>query len=142
MATVVYNAGLDLLGGGDWTTGTFRFLLLNDAGYVPNPDDDFVSTLVPGTNEISVAGYSRQTAAGKTRTVSDSLDRITYDCTDPNFGTLTAGENVAAMVLFKFVTVDADSPLIVYYPIGPVATAGVPFPVSLPTNGVAYTQQG
>lgn len=136
MTTTVYNTGLDLLA--PWTTSTYRFLLLNDAGYAPNKDDDFVATLVPGTNEISVAGYSRQTAATKTRTVSDSLDRIVYDCDDPNFGTLTAGQNVTAMVLFKFVTNDADSPLICYYPIGPVATAGVPFPVQIPASGVAY----
>lgn len=138
MTTTIYNAGLDVLGGGSFVADTYRFLLLQGAGYTPNPDDVFVSALTPGSNEVSVAGYTRQTAGTKTRTIDNALDRITYDCADPSFGTLTAGQNVTGMVLYKFVTNDAASILVCYYPIGPVATAGVPFPVAIPSSGVAY----
>lgn len=138
MATTRYNAGQDVQGGGNWIAGTYRFLLLQDTGYVPDVDDVFVADLTPGANEVSVAGYSRQTAAGKTRTVDNAADRTVYDCTDPNFGTLTAGQDVAAMVLYKFVTSDADSILVCYYPIGPVPTSGTPFVVQLASSGVTY----
>lgn len=140
MAVVVFNQGLDLLA--TWATDTFKFMLVKGSGWTPNKDDDFVAATTPASNEVSVAGYSRQTAGTKTRTVDDTNDRITYDCADPSFGTLTAGQTVTGMVLFKFVTVDADSPLIAYYPLGSIATAGLPFPVAIATAGVAYNTQG
>lgn len=140
MATTVYNRGLDELR--DFTSDTFMALLLNDAGYVPNKDHDFVADLTPGTNEIAGAGYSRQTLATKTRTIDDTNDRITYDCDDLDFGTIAAGENVEAMVVYRFVTNDADSILIAYYPLGTIATTGLAFPVVVSASGLLYVDQG
>lgn len=136
MADGAYNRGLDELA--TWTTGTFKFLLLKGSGYTFNKDHDFVADLTPGSNEVTVAGYSRQTAGTKTRTIDDTNDRITYDCADPSFGTLTAGETVSAMVLYREVTNDADSILVGYYDLVDTPTAGAPFPVTIGTNGVAY----
>lgn len=140
MAVTVFNEGLDLLA--TWGSDTFRFLLLKGSGYVVNRDDNFVSALVPASNEVNAAGYSRQTAGAKTRTVDDTLNRITYDCADPSFGTIVAGNTITGMVLYKFVTVDADSPLIAHYPLGSIASAGLPFPVAIAATGVAYNTQG
>lgn len=140
MATTVYNRGLDELRA--FTTDTFEALLLNDAGYVPDKDHDYVADLTPGTNEISGAGYTRQTLGGKTRTIDDALNRITYDCSDLGFGSIAAGENVEAVVVYRLVTNDADSILIAYYPLGLIATTGLPFPVIISSAGLIYTDQG
>lgn len=140
MPTTLYNRGLDELR--NFTSDTFEALLINDAGYVPNPDHDYVADLTPGTNEIAGAGYSRQTLGTKTRTIDDGADRIVYDCADFDFGTIAAGENVTAMVVYRFVTNDADSILIAYYPLGTIATTGLSFPVIVNASGLLYTDQG
>lgn len=140
MATTVYNQGLDELR--DFTTDTFQALLLNDAGYVVDKDHDYVADLTPGTNEIAGAGYSRQTLSTKTRTVDDANDRITYDCDDFDFGGIVVGETVTAMVVYRFVTNDADSILIAHYSLGTIATTGLPFPVLVNASGLLYTDQG
>lgn len=137
MADGIYNRGLDELAA--FTTSTYKFLLLKGSGYTFNKDHDFVSDLTVASNEVTVAGYSRQTAGTKTRTIDDTLDRITYDAADPSFGTLTAGETVSAMVLYRFVTVDGDSILIGYYDLTDTATNGTAFAVVLATTGLLYT---
>lgn len=141
MANLIYNRGLDELS--VWTTGTFKFLLLKGTGYTANRDNDYVSDLTPASNEVSSAGYSRQTAGTPTRTIDDTLDRITYDCTDPSFGTVTTGQTVTGMVLYRFVTVDADSPLVAYFDLSPGydTAAFSPFVVAIAGTGVAYVDQ-
>ena len=139
MADIAYNAGLDVMSG--FVAGTFRFLLLKN-GVGADPDLVYVDDLTPGTNEITVSGYSRQTAGTKSRTVDNTLNRITYDCDDPAFGTLVAGETVTGMVLYEFVTNDADSILVAYYDLTDAATAGTAFTVVLASTGCYYVDQG
>lgn len=136
MADGAYNRGLDELAA--FGTSTYKFLLLKGSGYTFNKDHDFVSDLTPGSNEVAGSGYARVTAASKTRTIDDSNDRITYDAADPAFGSIVAGETVSAMVLFRFVTNDADSILIAYYDLTDTATNGTAFTVTLGANGVLY----
>lgn len=140
MADLLYNRGADELA--TFTTSTYKFLLLKGSGYTPDRDHDYVADLTPASNEVTVGGYARVTASTKTRTIDDTLDRITYDCDDPAFGTLVAGETVSAMVLFRFVTNDADSILVAYYDLTDTATNGTAFTVQLSTAGVAYVDQG
>jgi hypothetical protein len=140
VADLLYNRGADELTA--FTTSTYKFLLLKGSGYTPNKDHDYVADLTPASNEVTVAGYARVTAATKTRTIDDTNDRITYDCDDPAFGSLTAGQTVSAMVLYRFVTNDADSILIAYYDLADTATNGSAFTVQLSTAGVAYVDQG
>lgn len=139
MATVIYNRGLDELA--DWGTNTFKFMLVK-SGYTPNKDHDYVADVTPGSNEITAAGYSRQTAGTKTRTIDDTNDRITYDCADVDFGTPAAGETVVGMILYREVTNDADSILICYYDLGSIPLTGSSFIVLTGTNGVMYLDQG
>lgn len=137
MAVTLYTLNLDrwFL----WDDGvTIHRALLLQPGYVVDPDHEFVSDL---TDEITVVGYGRQTLTSKTATPSLPDFWITYDADDPAFGVLTAGETVAAMVLYEFVTTDADSPLLQYMPITPnVPTAGAPFPVGFDAAGVHRSQ--
>lgn len=139
MATVIYNRGLDELAA--WTSNTFKFMLVN-SGYTPNKDHDFVDDVTPGSNEISVSGYARETATTKTRTVDDTNDRIVYDCDDIDFGTPAAGETVVGMILYREVTNDADSILVCYFDLGSIPLTGASFIVLTGTNGVMYVDQG
>lgn len=138
MADGLYNRGLDEPGGGQWASGTWKFMLTK-AGYTFNKDHDFVSDL---SNEVTGSGYARVTAGSKTRTIDDTNDRITYDCADPAFGSIVTGETVTAMELFRFVTNDADSILFGYYDLPDTATNGSAFTPVLGANGVAYVDQG
>lgn len=135
MADLLYNRGLDVWS--TFTSDTVKALLLK-TGYTPNKDHDYVDDLTPASYEITVAGYSRPTLGSKTRTIDDTNDRITYDAADPSFGTLTAGETVVAMVVYKFVTNDADSILLGYYDLADTATAGLAFTVELSASGLYY----
>lgn len=140
MADGVYNRGLDELAA--FTTNTYKMLLLKGSGYTFNKDHDFVADLTPASNEVAGSGYSRQTLGSKTRTIDDTNDRITYDAADPAFGSIVAGETVSAMVLFRFVTNDADSILIGFYDLTDTPTDGNPFSVVLGTAGLLYNDQG
>lgn len=142
MADGIYNRGLDEPGGGQWASGTWKFLLLKGAGYTFNKDHDFVSDLTPASNETALSGYARVTAGSKTRTIDDTNDRITYDCADPAFGSIAAGDTITAMVLFRFVTNDADSILTGYFDLPDTATNGTAFTPVLGANGVLYADQG
>lgn len=137
MATTVYNRGLDELR--DWTSDTIRGLLVT-ASYTPNKDHDFVSDV--SSFELSGTGYARPTLSGKTRTLSDVTDRITYDADDPDFGPIIVGETARYMILYKFVTNDADSILLACYDLGAVATNGADFVVVFDADGALYTDQG
>lgn len=137
MATMQhYNAGLDELR--DWTTATYRWALLS-AGTFRAGDDTMAAALV-GATEISAAGYARVDVSSPVRTVDDTGARINYGAASPDFGTLAAGETVAAVVLFRFVTNDAGSTPIGWWTLSPaVATdATDPLVFSLTAGLVAY----
>lgn len=140
MAVTIYNRGLDQLN--DFTSGTYKWLLLKSTGYTVDRDHDFVSDLTPASNEISASGYARVTASTKTRTIDDTNDRISYDCDDPAFGSIAAGQTYGAAVLFKFVTNDSDSILIAYFTLTATATDGSPVTPVIPAGGFIYADQG
>ena len=81
MADHVTNRGAYRMARGDllWLSDTFRMLLLKSS-WAPTAqqirDLNVVDDLVPGTNEISVSGYSRQTLANKTITDKNNPLRI------------------------------------------------------------------
>lgn len=132
MASDLYDNGLDLLA--TWTTDTEKALLVTNA-YVFSAAHHFVSDI---TNELTVGGYTRQTLGSKTRTVDGTNHLIGYTAANPAFGTLTAGETIGGMVVYKFVTVDADSILIGFIDLTDTATSGVAISVSPGTNGFFY----
>jgi hypothetical protein len=99
---------------GDIVAGTLRALLLRSTGaYAYNPDHNFVSDIFSnGGVELTVASYARQTLATKTITKDDANDRDVLDFDDIPFGSLEAGQSVAAILFYEFITNDAASPLI------------------------------
>lgn len=133
-----YNQGLDLLR--NWMTGDFRWLLLTGGAF--NADDNFVADVLDGF-EVTVGGYAREASSTPTRTVNDTSNRIEYGAADISFGSLAAGENVTAAVLYLHVTNDADSVPVGWQSLTATATdAYDPWILYLAGGLVAYTAQG
>lgn len=137
MATTVFHANADEMN--TWETDDFGFLLLDDT-YAVDRDDVFVADLVAA--EIGFTNYARAVVTSPTKTVDNTLNRMVYDCADPNFGDIIIGETVEAMVLYKSVTDDADSLLIAYYELGGIATTGLDFIVTVSPSGILFGRQG
>lgn len=114
MSARQFPAGLDLLMQ-DWTAQTYRFMLL-DSTAAPDPSaDTYVADV--SADELADGSYARQAAAGKARAAvlpASALDvgYVRFDCTNPSWVTLAGGEQVGWVVLFRLVTTDADSPLV------------------------------
>jgi hypothetical protein len=105
----VYNRGKFIIGDSSlsWTADTVRTLLV-DATYVYDADDNFVSDI---SGELNDASYARVTLGNKSVTEDDTNDLASLDADPADYGALT-NETPAGIVVFKFVTNDADSPLI------------------------------
>lgn len=113
MADFVTNRGAFRLGTGAtvWNTGTIKALLLKSSAS-PDRTANFVADIVSGSSEISVAGYSRQTAGSKTTTEVDGSNRVEYDCADLTFSGLASGQTIGWLAFYHEVTNDADSPVL------------------------------
>lgn len=139
MASFLYQNGLKaLLGASNAETATIRAMLVT-SGYSANKDHDFVDDLTPGTNELNGTGYSRKTLANVTVTADDTNDRVVIDADDVVWTAINAG-TAAAVVLFLFVSNDADSILLAYIDSGgfPIVTSGQDMTVSWSSSGIAY----
>jgi hypothetical protein len=126
----VYNRGKFIIGDSSlaWLADSVRGLLV-DAGYAYNADHNFVSDVAG--DEVADASYARQVLANKAVTEDDTNDEATLEADPIDFGALN---NVTpeGLILFKFVTNDADSPLISYHDAGFGAAA----------NGAGYVVNG
>lgn len=113
MASVVYNKGKQLMmnGGVDFDTDDIRVLLVTSS-YVVNPDHDFVDDI---TNELSGGNYVRKALASESVTLDNTNDRAYFDAADVVWTALgAAAGNPVAAVVYRFVSTDADSPLLAY----------------------------
>lgn len=122
----------------DPATSGFIVALLQDTGLEAIgvlQDYDTLALLLASTNtECSVASYARlvltDTDIGDP-TVDDGLDEQTFDTGDFDFGTLEAGQNIAAAVIcYAPDTAGADSTLIPVHITVPAAV--------VPTNGELF----
>ena len=116
----VYNRGKFIIMDAslDWVSDTIQALLV-DSTYVFDPDHNFVADI---SGELTDGSYSRQTLGNKGVTEDDTNDEAVMTADPVDFGALT-NETPAGIVLFKFVTNDADSPLISFSDAGFGATA-------------------
>ena len=129
----VFNRGKFIIADSSlsWTGDTIRALLV-DSSYVFDPDDNFVADV--SADEVSDASYARQTLAGKGVTEDDTGDQATLDADPIDFGALDV-VTPEGIILFKFVTNDADSPLIGFSDAGFGAVAnGAGYVVSVPND--------
>lgn len=125
----VYNRGKFIIASGAlvWTSDTIRALLV-DSTYVYDPDHNFVADI---TGELTDGSYARQTLGNKGASEDDTNDQAVLTADPVDFGALT-NETPEGLVLFEFVTNDADSPLISFHDAGFGATA----------NGAGYVVNG
>jgi hypothetical protein len=105
---------------------TLKCLLLDDS-FTPSKDHVFASAL---THELTCAGYVRKTLGTVVISQDDTLDLGKLAAADvvwDALGPATAGPTVGYAALIKFVTTDADSPVIAI------------LDVAKATNGGAFT---
>jgi len=129
----VYNRGKLIISDSSlsWTADTIQGLLV-DAVYVYDPDHNFVSDVA--ADEIVEASYARQTIINKSVVEDDAVDEAQLKGDPADYGALTA-VTPAGIALFKFVTNDADSPLIGFSSTGFGAVANGGGYVVNPENG-------
>lgn len=130
MANVYNRAKYKLLDGtADLDAGTpeLRCLLLK-SGVSFDVDHNVVNDLVPGTNEISVSGYARQTLSGVALTENDTNDRGEAEANQVTFSSLAAGQTIGAAVVYKRASAGSDTDasdwLIGYYDVTDTPTNG------------------
>jgi hypothetical protein len=116
MANGVYNRGKYLIAnaGANLASADLRVLLVKDT-YVFDATHNFVSDVIAGAKEISVAGYARQALANKTLTEDDANNFAYLDADDALFATLAAGQTVGGAVLYKFNAADGAAEVIAFY---------------------------
>lgn len=140
MASSLYNTALEKLLDGTINldgSADVRCLLVK-SGYTFDPDHDVVSDITPGSNELSVAGYARQTCAGEIITRVDASDRVMFDMDDVTFAALTAGQTIIAAILFIHTGSDATAQLLAYIDIADTATNGGDVVIQWNASGVFY----
>jgi hypothetical protein len=141
MANLIYNNAKKLLGDGtiDWDNGAHIYrVLLTTASYTPNVDTHiFVSSV---TNELSGGAYVRKDITTRSIAVDTTNDRADYMGDNVTWATINAG-TAAWAIIFKLVTNDADSPLILAVDLPDTLTNGTDFTVrwdSQPSNGAVF----
>lgn len=109
MASLVYNPAKAILGTTvDWIADDIR-VLVTTPDYVPDPDHEFVADI---TDELSGTGYSRLSLTGRIVTPDPGENRALYQAADASWANINAGTAGKAIV-YKHVTNDADSPVLV-----------------------------
>ena len=108
MANGFYQAGMQSWAAGDinWKSGgdTFKVFLIDAADYTVNlATDDFLN---------DVAGAAREEGPVTLGSLANALDGV-IDAADITF-TAAAGDPCEALLIYKFVSVDSDSPLLIY----------------------------
>jgi hypothetical protein len=143
MANGVYNRGLFEIASAaaDLDGADLRVLLVN-SGYVFSKAHNVVNDVL--ANEISAAGYARQTLANKTVVEDDTNNRAYLDADDPVFPSMAAGQTIGGAVVFRHTGDDATAPLILFIDVADVATAGTAFTLTFAApaaGGICYLYQ-
>jgi hypothetical protein len=126
MANGVYNRGKFLAATAAVNLGTadLRVLLVKST-YAFDATHNFVADVVAGSQEISAAGYARQTLAGKTVTEDDVNGFAFLAATDPVFPGMAAGQTIGGMVLFIHTGSDATAQVLAFYDLTDTLTNGL-----------------
>lgn len=118
-------------------------VMLVTSGYAFDPDDDFVVDTVPASNELQDASYSRQTITNAADAIDDTNDRVTMDCDNVTFTSLAGGEEIGGIVIYREVTNDSDSELLLYQQISPTrSTDGEDLRLIVNPIGLIIVQEG
>jgi hypothetical protein len=129
--TALLNADLD------FATQDFRIILcMTNTTADTLQDAQFVGDVA--LDEYDGAAYARKTLAGEAVTEDAANDRAEFSANNIQWAALGAGTRQAqGMVLFRFVTNDADSPLVAW-----IDTGGFPFSGNGGNVDVTWNAQG
>lgn len=125
MANLAYDKGKKALI--DWLITQDVRVGLFTSSYTPAVNDDFLNNIT--ANELSVAGYARQTLASMAATQDDANTRAYFTANNNVWASLTAGQTIGWAVTYINTGVDSTSKLIGAYQITPAT----------PTNGSSFT---
>lgn len=134
MASIVTNLARKLLAQGniDWDTGGTTYkCALTTSTFAPAQSMTYMTSV---TNELTDVSYAR--VAVTTRAV-DSLGNCTAD--NAVFPALGGAQTVAYAVVYKFVTGDADSPIVAICAVTPGAVNGTDFTIDWDGAGVVFS---
>lgn len=139
MSHVYTPAKAKLLSGDiDLNTDDIRVLMvMSNTTADTETDAEFVGSITT-LDECDGANYARVTLTGEAVAADLANDRGEFDANDISWTNLGAGtRNNVALVVFKFVTNDAASPLIAY-----IDSGGFPFNGSGINVSVAWNAEG
>jgi hypothetical protein len=133
MANVFPNRTRELFAtaGVDWTDDTIK-IVLTDAAYTYNSAHDFLDDVGSG-GRVAISG------ALASKTVTDGW----LDCADVLFAGIAAAETITGLWVFKDTTVEATSPLLMWFDTDgsstaiSVTTTGSDVTVIVPASGFA-----
>ncbi len=136
MANFIFQPGHEKMMKGeiDYVDDDIRALLV-DTLHDGDDEDEFVGDIVT-LDEINEAGYGRVTLAGKAVARDDPNDEVEFDFTDPAFGSIVTGGNINRMLVYKFITNDAASPLLHSIDLTNTPTNGAAVTVNLAAEGL------
>jgi len=136
MASNLYNPGLEKLLDGTiaFETDTINVLLV-DTNHTFDEAHEFVSNIV--ANEVSGTGYARKTLANTAIALDAANDRVEFDADNPSYTALDAG-TIAAAIVFKQVTNDADSPIIAQIDFADLVTNGSDVELQINSEGLFF----
>lgn len=138
MASFLFNTGNEAIQNQslNWVTGDVRVLLLKSG--TPDKDNDFVSDLTPGTNELSVVGYARVACTSEAITRDDTNDWVKFVVANVAFAALTAGQTITWAIFYKHNAADAAAQLICAIDVVDTATNGGTVTLTISADGVFY----
>jgi hypothetical protein len=116
-----------MTGAFDWTSDTIKGVLGDSGGWSFDATTQLylADAITDGFTEMTAGGYARQTLASKTATADFNPNlRTVLDAATINFGAIAGTQNYDTFILIKFVTNNADSPLLGAWDLGAQTTNG------------------
>lgn len=114
MATIIHEGAMSRLAPDEWAALTVKVGLLHETSTAaPAADDEFVSDLIPASNELVNDDYARVTLAGKASNLVAGVWELVAD--DVTFGVLTGAtltQGVSGWFLYAHVGADSANWLI------------------------------
>lgn len=138
MATIIHDGALERLAADEWSALTVKIGLLHETSTAaPATTDEFVSDLVPASNELVNDDYTRQTLAGQATNLVSGVQELAADT--PSFGVLTGAtftQGISGWFLYAHVGADSANWLIATRTFTPVTLNGtevtIPWPDGVP----------
>lgn len=138
MATIWHNGALRRVSPLLWPSLTVKAILWHETSTAaPAATDEFVSDLVPASNELVNDDYDRVTLSGKASNAVGNTWELVADTV--NFGALTGAtltQGVSGWTIYAQVTNDADSILIASREFTPVTLNGTDVTIPWPDGKV------